>query len=353
MTRYAALVPVVAIAATLPLGAQQPRRWKAHDTERPKPQVVTPGAAVGQPPSDAVVLFDGSGLGAWSAEDGRPPGWSVRDGYMETAAGAGAIRTKGGFGDVQLHVEWATPGRAEGRGQGRGNSGVIVMGKYEVQVLDSYRNETYTDGQAASVYGQYPPLVNASRGPGEWQSYDIVFRRPRFAANGVLQAPARMTVFHNGVLVQDNVELWGPTTWLQHERYAPHPDTLPLVLQDHANPVRYRNIWLRRLADVKHPTGLAESRPQVTVPLALLQEYAGTYGPPDARVARVTLRRGQLVLSPLDSERQLALVPITRERFGLQHTAGTVEFTRRPGAPPRIRLQFAEVDREGERQERR
>jgi hypothetical protein len=166
---------------------------------------------------------------------------------MEVVAKTGSIRTKTGFGDCQLHVEWAAPTLVSGEGQGRGNSGVFLMDTYEVQVLDSYNNVTYADGMAASVYGQYPPLVNACRKPGEWQIYDIIFHRPRYDAGGKLLAPARMTVLHNGVLVHDNVELTGPTAHKARPPYKVHPDKLPLSLQDHGNPVRYRNIWLRPL----------------------------------------------------------------------------------------------------------
>jgi len=151
------------------------------------------------------------------------------------------------FGDVQLHIEWAAPNPPSGEGQERGNSGVYLMSTYEVQVLDSYHNVTYPDGQAAAIYGQYPPLVNASRPPGQWQSYDIVFHAPRFDASGRLVSPARATVFHNGVLVQDNVELSGPTAHGQRPPYKPQPEKLPLSLQDHGEPVRYRNIWIREL----------------------------------------------------------------------------------------------------------
>ena len=148
-----------------PLSAQPTRRWKAHDLSRPKPVMLEPAATVGDPPADAIVLFNGKNLDQWSGRSGQAPGWTVRDGYMETAPGAGPLQTRRGFGDIQLHLEFATPAKALGRGQGRGNSGVIIMGRYEVQVLDSYGNETYADGQAAALYGQYPPLVNASRGP--------------------------------------------------------------------------------------------------------------------------------------------------------------------------------------------
>jgi Domain of Unknown Function (DUF1080) len=169
---------------------------------------------------------------------------------MEVVAGTGAIATARGFGDVQLHVEWMAPKPAVGEGQDRGNSGVFLMGRYEVQVLDSYHNTTYPDGQAAAIYGQYPPLVNASRPPGEWQTYDIVFVRPRFDANGKLVSPARITVFHNGLIVQNDVTLTGPTAHQQRPPYATHADALPISLQDHGHPVRYRNIWVRPLEPV-------------------------------------------------------------------------------------------------------
>ena len=195
------------------------------------------------------MLFGGTSLDAWERDDGSVPKWIVRDGYFEIAPGTGGIRTKAGFGDVQLHVEWATPSPGEGEGQDRGNSGVFLMGMYEVQVLDSYQNKTYADGQAAAVYGQFPPLVNTSRPPGVWQSYDIIFHRPRFDAKGVVVSPARMTVLHNGVLVQDNVTLSGPTANQSRPPYKAHPDRLPLSLQDHSHKVRYRNIWVRALSD--------------------------------------------------------------------------------------------------------
>jgi len=224
-------------------------KWAIHDMNRPLPPVVDPGPA-GPPvpaPSDAVVLFDGKDLSLWENAKGGPAGWKVENGYMEVVAKTGSIRTKKGFGNCQLHIEWAAPALVSGEGQERGNSGVFLMDTYEVQVLDSFNNRTYADGQAAAIYGQYPPLVNASRGPGEWQTYDIIFHGPRFDADGKLVEPARMTVFHNGVLVHDNVELTGPTAHKARPPYRAHADKLPLSLQDHGNPVRYRNIWLRAL----------------------------------------------------------------------------------------------------------
>jgi hypothetical protein len=224
-------------------------KWAVHDLSRPLPPVVDPGPSSPPvpAPSDALVLFDEKDLAKWEDSKGGPAKWKVENGYMEVVAKTGSIQTRMGFGDCQLHVEWATPAVVGDEGQGRGNSGVFLMGLYEVQVLDSYNNVTYADGMAASVYGQYPPLVNVCRKPGEWQTYDIIFHRPRFDAGGKVLAPARMTVLHNGVLVHDNVELTGPTAHKARPPYNAHPNKLPLSLQDHGNPVRYRNIWLRPL----------------------------------------------------------------------------------------------------------
>lgn len=204
------------------------------------------------PPADAVVLFDGRSLDGWRTADttnaNLPARWNLKDGYMEVARGAGSIRTVQEFGDAQLHVEWAAPVPARGTSQNRGNSGVFLMSTYEVQVLDSYENVTYPDGQAGAIYGQYPPLVNASRPPGEWQTFDIFFRAPRFDSRGQVTSPARMTVIHNGVLVQDNVELLGPTSNQRRAPYEAHPERMPILLQDHGDPVRFRNIWIRDLS---------------------------------------------------------------------------------------------------------
>jgi hypothetical protein len=230
--------------------AQPSTRWPIHSKDRPQPPVVRPPANVWTvtPPADATVLFDGKDLSRWQKQDGGgPAAWKVEDGYMEVVPGAGGIATRDGFGDAQLHVEWMAPVPVAGAGQDRGNSGVFLMGRYEVQVLDSYENATYPDGQAAALYGQYPPLVNASRPPGEWQTYDIIFHRPRFDALGKVTSPARVTVLHNGVLVQDNVVLSGPTAHTTRPPYERHDDRLPISLQDHGSRVRYRNIWIRDL----------------------------------------------------------------------------------------------------------
>jgi Domain of Unknown Function (DUF1080) len=240
-----AVVPVVG-------HAQVDKRWKIHDPDRPAPPVVDPGTAStqdspGRAPSDAVVLFDGKDLSKWAHKDGSAAKWKLENGYFEVVPKTGYIYTREAFGDCQLHVEFAEPSPAKGEGQDRGNSGVFLQGLYETQVLDSYQSKTYADGQAGAIYGQYPPLVNASRSPGQWQTYDIVFHGPRFDKDGKLLRSARETVFHNGVLVQDNVELSGPTAHGKRPPYGPQPEKLPLALQDHNHPVRYRNIWIREL----------------------------------------------------------------------------------------------------------
>jgi hypothetical protein len=230
------------------------KRWKANDANRPVPPVITPGTPSmpekpGRPPSDATILFDGKDLSKWDSGKGGPAQWKVVDGAIEVAPGTGDIHTKQLFGDCQLHVEWAEPNPPHGKDQARGNSGIYLMSKYELQVLDSYQNKTYADGQAGAVYGQFPPLVNASLPPGEWQTYDIIFHGPRFAADGKLLRPARVTVLQNGVLVQDNVTLTGPTDYMARPPYAAHAEKMPLLLQDHDQPVHFRNIWIRELND--------------------------------------------------------------------------------------------------------
>lgn len=208
-----------------------------------EPKVVTPGAEASAPPSDAIVIFDGKDLES-GFTGGK--GWTVKDGAA-TVGGGGGVKSKKAFGSCQLHIEWATPEVVKGEGQGRGNSGVYLMGIYEVQILDSYENKTYFDGQAASIYKQRPPLVNACRKPGEWQSYDIIFTAPKFAANGKLEKPAYVTVLHNGVLVQNHFELEGGTFYDRPPEYKKHAEKLPFDLQNHGNPTKFRNIWVREL----------------------------------------------------------------------------------------------------------
>ncbi len=220
----------------------------AHEAPKKEPTVVTPGAKASDPPSDAVILFDGKDLSGWkSMRDGGAAKWLVQDGYMQVVARTGDLVTKQEFGDCQLHIEWATPAEVKGDSQGRGNSGVFLMGHYEIQVLDSYQNPTYFHGQAGAVYKQHAPLVNASRKPGEWQTYDIIFTSPRFDEIGKVTRRARVTVIHNGVLIQNNVEIYGETWNDRAPAYIAHPPKGPLQLQDHGNPMRFRNIWVRPL----------------------------------------------------------------------------------------------------------
>lgn len=220
-------------------------KWRVHDLERPYPPVVTPGeSAPAEPPSDAIVLFDGTDLAQWEAGSEKAR-WELVDGAM-VVNGTGSIQTVQEFGDCQLHLEWASPAEVESESQGRGNSGVFMMGRYEIQILDSHENPTYADGQAAALYGQEPPMVNASRPPGEWQSYDIVFEAPRFDGDELVE-PARVTVVHNGVVVHHRVEFLGATAHRAVATYASHAEVGPIVLQDHGNPVRFRNVWVRPL----------------------------------------------------------------------------------------------------------
>lgn len=212
----------------------------------PEPAVVTPGEGAA-PPSDALALFDGHDLSQWNGAEK----WQIKDGVATTHGGS--ITSKQAFGSCQIHLEWAAPNEVKGEGQGRGNSGIFLMSNYEVQILDSHENVTYFDGQAGSIYKQWPPLVNACRKPGEWQTYDILFEAPRFDGKGKLAKPAYLTLLHNGIVVQNHSELLGGTSWFEAPKYQPHGEKLPLVIQDHGNPVRFRNIWIRELADRQPP----------------------------------------------------------------------------------------------------
>jgi hypothetical protein len=229
------------------------QKWHVHDPDRPHPAVVKPGATPGAPPSDAIVLFDGKDLSKWGhpgrgADRGKflDTKWPVHDGFFEVATGSGPLVSREKFGDIQLHVEWSAPMPVRGNSQGRGNSGILIMGLYEIQVLDVWNNPTYADGGAGAIYGQIPPLVSVPKPPGEWQTYDIVFEAPKFEGEKLVK-PAYQTVFWNGVVVHNRKEVMGPMVYRQVAHYTPHTPELPLALQDHNNPVRYRNIWVRRL----------------------------------------------------------------------------------------------------------
>ena len=239
---------LLVIIMVLPLfGQVAAQEMKPEDTEiwEPEPKIVIPGMDQA-PPSDAVVLFNGTDFSNWEAVRGEEVKWKLEDGAMTEQKGAGDIRTRQSFGDCQLHIEWRTPSEVVGNSQGRGNSGIFLQSTYELQVLDSYNNRTYSNGQAASIYKQYMPLVNACRPPGEWQSYDIIYEAPIFHEDGSLARAAFITVIQNGVLVQNHVMLKGHTPYIGLPEYKPH-GKLPLRLQDHGNPVSFRNIWIREL----------------------------------------------------------------------------------------------------------
>lgn len=230
--------------------AQQNPKKNPESTEiwEPQPRLVTPGEKAADSPSDAIVLFDGKNLDNWVSLDGSPAKWTVKDGTLTVVAGGKDIRTKQEFGDFQLHIEWRAPAEVDPKatGQGRGNSGIFLQDRYEVQVLDNYENKTYANGQAGSIYKQYIPLVNACKKPGEWQMYDIVYTAPRFNKEGRVILPAYVTIIHNGVLVQNHIALWGPSEYIGLPVYQQH-DKGAIRLQDHGNPVSYRNIWIREL----------------------------------------------------------------------------------------------------------
>ena len=242
-------------------------QWRVHDKHRPRPAVVKAGEALGQAPSDATILFDGKDLSEWKRQGKKdePAPWKVGDGFFEAVGGSGSIVTRKEFGDMQLHIEWSAPEIVKGESQGRGNSGVIIMGKYEIQILDSYENDSYADGQAASIYGQFPPQVNVTKAPGQWNVYDIIFEAPRFDGDK-LTKPARSTIFHNGVLVQNAKEHIGQMAHQEVGKYRPHSPTGPILLQDHGNSTRFRNVWARRIREEIDPWLVMPSAADASLP---------------------------------------------------------------------------------------
>lgn len=245
----AAIIACSLLLITNNVNAQEKSQLPPEATEfyTPVPPVVKPGTSTTTAPADAIVLFDGTNLSSWESEKEGEATWNVENEVLTVNPGTGGIKTKQSFGDVQIHLEWRSPSEIVGEGQGRGNSGVYIMNKYEFQILDSYENKTYTNGQAASIYKQSPPLVNVTNPPGEWNTYDIIFTAPRFNEDGMVISPAKVTALHNGVLVQNNFELRGPTEYIGVPNYTAHEEKLPLHLQDHGNPVSFRNIWVREL----------------------------------------------------------------------------------------------------------
>jgi len=328
LSKYLSRCLVAAVVATASamspqVYAQLETGWKAHDLSRPAPKVVTPGEGAGtaKPPSDAVILFDGKSFDSWT---GSVDKWKIVNGAMECVDKAGPIMTKEEFGDCQLHVEWASPAEVKWDGQERGNSGVFLMNAFELQVLDGHDNPTNADTSAAAVYGQYPPLANACRGPGVWQSYDIIFRAPRFDKDGKLRKRARMTALHNGVLVQDNVEILGSTSWLKHGRYARGKSTGPLRLQDHRSPVRYRNIWIRSLIAQRpkpkkpYPAAAIELTPEKQ------QRLVGTYQTGKQKEFHIFEKGGEVYCRLYGA--RLKMLALTETEFAFEKCAGKISF---------------------------
>jgi len=234
------------IILTISFAQTDEERSKATEVWEPVPPIVTPGE-VHSAPSDAIVLLSENEFSEWEHDDGSSSKWKFDKGILSVEKETGQIKTKRKFGDCQLHIEWRTPKEIVGDGQGRGNSGIFLQGRYEVQVLDSYNNKTYSNGQAGSIYKQHIPLVNVCKPPGEWQTYDIIFKAPKFNDDGSLLAPGYITVIQNGVLVQNNVEIQGTTEWIGKPKYTKHNSKESIALQDHGNPTSYRNIWIREL----------------------------------------------------------------------------------------------------------
>lgn len=301
--------------------AQLPSGWKAHELRRPAPPVVTPGDSnlPLQAPSDAVVLFDGKDLSQWRSKNGGKAKWKIVDNAMEVVPKSGFIFSKQKFGDCQLHVEWASPAKVKGKSQGRGNSGIFLMEMFEVQVLDGYNNPTYADGSAGSIYGQFPALVNASRKSGQWQSYDIIFKRPRFDGQKLV-APAVLTVLHNGVVVQNHTEPFGPTEWLVHKEYDPSVTEGSLALQEHRNPVRFRNIWIRSLADRPSPSADQVVPREHELSDEMKEKLVGKY-------KHFKIEKRGDVLICIVAQRLLELVPVSETEFVFRKTAGSLIFS--------------------------
>jgi Domain of Unknown Function (DUF1080)/Domain of unknown function (DUF3471) len=303
-------------------------QWKSHDMSRPRPQVVEallqslPAPA----PPNAIVLFEGKDLSQWTNAKNEATEWKVENGYMEIVPGTGGIQTKKGFGDVYLHVEWASPSPAKDTSQDRGNSGIFLMGLYELQVLDSYHADTYADGQAGALYGQVPPRFNVCKAPGEWQAYDIFFRRPRFADDSSLISPASITVLHNGILIQDNEKYFGPTSWLKFLPYAKHADQLPLMLQEHNCAVRFRNIWALALPENANPPATYADK-AVNIPDMKVENYTGVYDRPGTNAPiTITVKGNKLFGNFFWRPGELEMLSLSSTEFVLKDTDAQIKF---------------------------
>ena len=324
--------------------APTPPGWRQHDIDRPQPPRVEPAAAAlpVAPPSDAVVLIgpDGSGAERWETDAGGPISWERRDGALVAAPGTGQIRTKESFGDVHLHVEWMPADEPEKTSQNRSNSGVfLVDGRYEVQVLDVWDNPTYADGRAGAIYGQFPPLADATRPPGAWQTYDVFFRMPRFGDAGEVLEPARMTVLHNGVLVQNNEELPGTTIWLESLPYEPHGPG-PIALQDHGSAVRFRNLWVRRLPERPAPPAGYADLGAVALSDAERDRLVGRYARDEGGTFVIERLGDGLGLSMPWRPGVLRLVPLSPTELQLENTAGRFRVTLDGGAVSRLAFEM-------------
>ena len=303
-------------------------QWKAHDMSRPRPQVVEalPQLLPAPAPHNAVVLFDGKDLSQWTNAKNEAAAWKVENGSMEIVPGTGGIQTKKGFGDVYLHVEWASPYPAKDTSQDRGNSGIFLMGLYELQVLDSYHADTYADGQAGALYGQAPPRFNVCKPPGEWQAYDIFFRRPRFADDSSLIEPASITVLHNGILIQDNEKYFGPTSWLKFLPYTKHADQLPLMLQEHNCAVRFRNIWAIPLPENANPPATYGDK-SVNLPEMHVENYIGVYDRPGTNAPiTITAKDNKLFGDFFYRPGELEMLPLSATEFVLKDTDAEIKF---------------------------
>jgi hypothetical protein len=298
--------------------------WKQHSMARPKPPVVEPAKQIGQPPSDAIVLFDGKSLDEFQTKNGKPAGWKLGDGWFEVNPGSGALFTKRSFGDVQFHLEWASPNPPVGVGQDRGNTGVFLMDEFEIQILDSYKADTYADGQAGAIYGQYPPLANATLPPGQWQTYDIAFRKPRYNEAGEVIESARISVIHNGILVQNNEITYGPTSWLRYDPNRKLPVKAPIQFQDHGHNVKYRNIWIRELPERAQPDS-NELKPIETIKVdkAELAKLAGDYRistKPGAKPLNIKAADDHLLIKYPSRQTILKLVPTSKNTYQFTET---------------------------------
>lgn len=338
-----------AVVVVLAAGAASAQAdWRQHAMDRPRPEVVEPTeqSLPAPAPPDATVLFDGTDLSQWESVEGGPAPWRVEGDTFVVEPGTGAIQTAEGFGDVQLHVEWSAPDEVVGDSQGRGNSGVFLMGRYEVQILDSFENESYADGQAAALYGQYPPLANATRGPDGWNSYDVFFSRPRFSEAGALEEPARVTVLHNGILVQNNEVLWGATDWLQASPYASHPDALPIMLQDHGNPVQFRNVWARPIPERPRPEAAETASVEMTP--EQLDRFVGRYEREPGQYTTVVRQGDRLMANVIGHD--LELVPVSDGAFAFERTDATLTFEMDDaGNPQGLVMRLGGVDYPAER----